>query len=84
MSTGTTENVNVHFDENSDERASELTALARMVVYARGMASDLNLEVGAYCLDLSLQAIYQQLGRDNIEGLPTAAERNAQFARKKH
>ena len=84
MSTTTTENVNAGLDDEHDERATELIALARMIIYTRGMANDLNLEVGAYCLDLSLQSVYKELGNAEIEGLPPAAERLAQIARKNH
>jgi hypothetical protein len=84
MTNVASEKIDMHFDEDANERASELIALARMVSYAKRMATDLHLDVGAYCLDLSLQAIYEQLDPVDIEGLPDPALRQAKIERKKH
>jgi hypothetical protein len=84
MSNVARKEIDLHGDEEANERASELIALARMVSYAKRMAAELNLDVGAYCLDLGLQAIYQELGPVEIEGLPDPAVRQTKIDRKKH
>ena len=41
----------------------ELVALARMITYARALAEDLKIELGAQSLDLALTAVTRELRR---------------------
>ncbi|MGV4792147.1 hypothetical protein [Rhizobium sp. F40D2] len=50
----------------SDEELKELVSLARLVAYARENARDLNAEFSAYCLDLALGALMQDLDRSGV------------------
>ncbi|PDS78834.1 hypothetical protein [Rhizobium sp. L43] len=50
----------------SDEELKELVSLARLVAYARENARDLNAEFSAYCLDLALGALLQDLDRSGV------------------
>jgi len=50
----------------SDEELKELVSLARLVAYARENAKDLNAEFSAYCLDLALGALLQDLDRSGV------------------
>ncbi|MGO7368377.1 hypothetical protein ACCT04_05990 [Rhizobium ruizarguesonis] len=45
----------------SEEELKELASLARLVAYARENARELNAEFSAYCLDLALGALLQDL-----------------------
>lgn len=46
---------------NDPEYAKELAALARMVTFARQTASDLNVGMPTYCLEMALAAILEEL-----------------------
>ncbi|MBX5159097.1 MULTISPECIES: hypothetical protein [unclassified Rhizobium] len=50
----------------SDDELKELVSLARLVAYARENARDLNAEFSAYCLDLALGALMQDLDRSGV------------------
>ncbi|MDC7746124.1 MULTISPECIES: hypothetical protein [Rhizobium] len=50
----------------SEEELKELVSLARLVAYARENARDLNAEFSAYCLDLALGALLQDLDRRGV------------------
>lgn len=48
----------------SDAREEDITALARMIAFARNSAEDLQLESTVYCLTMALQSLHQQLGHE--------------------
>ncbi len=48
----------------------ELTALARMITYAKAVAEDLKIELGAQSLDLALTAVTRELRRATDADLP--------------
>ncbi|MBP2449369.1 hypothetical protein [Rhizobium leguminosarum] len=50
----------------SEEELKELVSLARLVAYARENARDLDAEFSAYCLDLALGALMQDLDRSGV------------------
>ncbi|TAU35495.1 hypothetical protein ELI43_36090 [Rhizobium leguminosarum] len=50
----------------SEEELKELASLARLVAYARENARELNAEFSAYCLDLALGALLQDLDRSGV------------------
>jgi hypothetical protein len=52
--------------QKSDEDLKELASLARLVAYARQNAKELNAEFSAYCLDLALGALLQDLDRSGV------------------
>jgi hypothetical protein len=52
--------------QKSDEDLKELASLARLVAYARQNAKQLNAEFSAYCLDLALGALLQDLDRSGV------------------
>ncbi|NEJ71972.1 hypothetical protein GR197_15695 [Rhizobium phaseoli] len=54
------------FTPKSDDELKELVSLARLVAYARENAKDLNAEFSAYCLDLALGALMQDLDRSGV------------------
>ena len=45
----------------ASERAMELAALARLVTYARQTADALDISLSAYCLDLALGSILEEM-----------------------
>lgn len=47
--------------EQSESYQEELAALARLVTFARQSAQDLNVSFPAYCLDMALSAILDEL-----------------------
>ncbi|MCB2403426.1 hypothetical protein [Rhizobium ruizarguesonis] len=50
----------------SEEELKELASLARLVAYARENARELNAEFSAYCLDLALGALLQDLDGSGV------------------
>jgi hypothetical protein len=52
--------------QKSEEELKELASLARLVAYARENARQLNAEFSAYCLDLALGALLQDLHRSGM------------------
>jgi hypothetical protein len=44
-----------------DEQLKELASLARLVAFARQNAKELNADFPAYCLDLALKALLQDI-----------------------
>ncbi|MBB3659075.1 hypothetical protein FHX15_004339 [Rhizobium sp. BK650] len=52
------------------DNLDELVALARMITYARAVAKDLKLELGAQSLDLALTAVTRELRRATDTDLP--------------
>jgi hypothetical protein len=44
-----------------DEQLKELASLARLVAFARQNAKELNADFPAYCLDLALSALLQDI-----------------------
>ncbi|MGO7213281.1 hypothetical protein GR247_09985 [Rhizobium leguminosarum] len=52
--------------QKSEEELKELASLARLVAYARESARELNAEFSAYCLDLALGALLQDLDRGDV------------------
>ncbi|ANM13513.1 MULTISPECIES: hypothetical protein [Rhizobium] len=58
----------------SDEELKELVSLARLVAYARENARDLNAEFSAYCLDLALGALLQDLDRSGVSLSPESGQ----------
>ena len=52
--------------QRSDEDLKNLASLARFVAYARENAKELNAEFTAYCLDLALGALLQDLDRSGV------------------
>ncbi|WP_027687339.1 hypothetical protein [Rhizobium leguminosarum] len=52
--------------QKSEEELKELASLARLVAYARENARELNAEFSAYCLDLALGALLQDLDRSGV------------------
>ena len=51
----------------SDEQLKELVSLARLVAFARQSAKELNADFPAYCLDLALGALMQDIHGDSID-----------------
>ena len=54
---------------NADNDLKELASLARLVSYARQSAKGMKAEFPAYCLDLALGALIQELGNRGVLGL---------------
>jgi len=52
------------------DNLDELVALARMITYARALAEDLKIELGAQSLDLALTAVTRELRRATDADLP--------------
>lgn len=52
--------------QKSEEELKELASLARLVAYARENARELKAEFSAYCLDLALGALLQDLDRSGV------------------
>lgn len=53
---------------SEDRDPEELRALARMIVFARQSAIDLDLENAVHCLDLALRAVLQE-SDSSMDGL---------------
>ena len=53
----------------SDERLKELVSLARLVAFARQNAKELNADFPAYCLDLALGALLQDIHGDSVDAI---------------
>ena len=53
----------------ADKDLKELASLARLVNYARQSAKGINAEFPAYCLDLALGALLQELEDRGAPGL---------------
>ncbi|MGR9173477.1 hypothetical protein [Rhizobiales bacterium] len=52
------------------DNLEELMALARMITYAKAVAEDLKIDLGAQSLDLALTAVTRELRRATDEDLP--------------
>lgn len=52
------------------DNLDELMALARMLTYARAVAEDLKIDLGAQSLDLALTAVMRELRRATHADLP--------------
>lgn len=59
-----------HASAAATENLDELVALARMITYARAVAEDLKIELGAQSLDLALTAVTRELRRATDVDLP--------------
>lgn len=61
-------------ESNETDVARELTALARLITFARHCARDLNLKLPAYCLDVALMSILEEVDRCGIDLKEVAAK----------
>jgi len=52
---------------SSTEFEKELAALARMVTHARQCAQDLGITMPAYCLDVALAAIIEEMEMHGVD-----------------
>lgn len=59
-----------HASAVATDDLDELVALARMITYARALAEDLKIELGAQSLDLALTAVTRELRRATDADLP--------------
>ncbi|WP_245455638.1 hypothetical protein [Neorhizobium lilium] len=55
--------------EEAVDRMQELTSLARLVTYARDSAKGLEIEFSAYCLDLTLGSLVEELAKCGMSDL---------------
>jgi hypothetical protein len=62
---------------NNTDFEKELVALARMVTHARQSASDLQISMPAYCLDMALAAILEEMELHGIDMNRVADTKNS-------
>jgi hypothetical protein len=64
----------IAYESNATDFARDLTALARLVTFARHCARDLNLKLPAYCLDVALMSILEEVEKSGIDLKEVAAK----------
>lgn len=75
MKTGSTQSPPVG-DDDKPERAERMSALMALIAYARDEAAELEIDFLAFCLDASLAAAREEIGRRAVgtsEPAPTVA-----------
>lgn len=55
------ERIRCDIGSKNEDRDKEAFALARMISYARQNADGLEMEFVAYCLDMAIQGIFEEL-----------------------
>lgn len=64
----------IAYDSKDKDFARELTALARLVTFARHCARDLNLKLPGYCLDVALMSVLEEVEKCGIDVKEVAAK----------